>query len=163
MTQTFDGKKVANLGYRACFASISLYHGKVHTRIMVRLMLAFSFMNPLFPIKLAFLAVMFCGCASARAEEIAQPVAGAPPSVVVKVEKAIGRGAKAAASGIKKGVTAGAHGVERGAHAATSGVERGAKAAARGIERGATATARAAKTVSRKVGASPASSSVASH
>jgi len=120
-------------------------------------------MNPLFRIKRALLATMFCYCASASAEEATQPAAGAPPPVVVKVGKAIERGAKAAASGIEKGVTAGAHGVERGAHAAASGVERGAKAAAKGIERGATATAHAAKTVARKVGATPASSSAESN
>jgi hypothetical protein len=122
-----------------------------------------SLMNPLFRIKLALLAIMFCCCASASADESAQPATGASPSVVVKVEKAIERGAKAAASGVKKGVTAGAHGVERGAHAAASGVDRGVKAAGRGIEHGATATAHAAKTVARKVGTSPASSSAASN
>jgi len=97
-------------------------------------------MNPLFRIKLALLALMFCCCASASADEPAQPAAGTPPSVVGKVEKAI------------------AH----GAHAAASGVERGAKAAARGIEHGATATANAAKTVAKKVGVSSAPSSAAS-
>jgi len=120
-----------------------------------------SLMNPLFRTKLAFLAVTFCCCTSASAADSTQPAAGTPPSVVEKVEKAVERGAKAAASGVKKGVTAGAHGVERGAHAAASGVERGAKAAARGIEHGATATAHAAKTVTSKVGPSPAASSAA--
>lgn len=93
-------------------------------------------MNPLFRTKLALLAVTFCCCASASAADSTQPAAGTPPSVVERVEKAVERGAKAAASGVKKGVTAGAHGVERGAQAAASGVERGAKAAARGIEHG---------------------------
>jgi hypothetical protein len=118
-------------------------------------------MNSLFRIKLALLAVMFC-CASASADESAQPATGASPPVVVKVEKAIERGVNAAAKGVKKGVTAGAHGVERGAHATANGVERGVKAAARGIEQGATATAHAAKTVARKVDPAPASSSKAS-
>jgi len=122
-----------------------------------------SLMNTLFRIKFAFLAVAFCYCASAGADESVQPAAGAPAPVVVKVEKAIEHGAKAAAGGVEKGVTAGAHGVERGAHAAASGVERGVKAAARGIEHGATATAHAAKTVARKVGTSPAPSSSTSH
>ena len=90
--------------------------------------------------KLTLLALMFCSCALASAQEPAQPATGAPPSVVVKVEKAIARGA----------------------HAAASGVERGAKAAARGIEHGATATANAAKTVAKKVGASSAPSPAAS-
>lgn len=120
-------------------------------------------MNSLFRIKLALLAVMSCCYASVSADESAQPAASAPPSVVVKVEKAMERGAKAAASGVKKGVTAGAHGVERGAHAAASGVDRGVKAAARGIEHGATATAHAVKTVARKVGTPPAPSSAASN
>lgn len=97
-------------------------------------------MNPLFRIKLTLLALMFGCCASASADEPAQPAAGAPPSVAVKVEKAIARGA----------------------HAAASGVKRGAKAAAKGIEHGATATANAAKTVAKKVGASSAPSSAAS-
>ena len=98
-------------------------------------------MNPLFRIKLTLLALMFGCCASASAEEPAQPATGTPPSVVVKVGNAIARGA----------------------HAAASGVERGAKAAARGIEHGATATANAAKTVAKKVGASPAPTSAASN
>ena len=119
-------------------------------------------MKPLFRIKLALVALMFCCCALASAQEPAQPAADTAPSVVVKVGNAIERGAKAAASDVKKGATAGAHGVARGAHAAASGVERGAKAAARGIEHGATATANAAKTVAKKVGASPAPSSAAS-
>ena len=97
-------------------------------------------MNPLFRIKLTLLALMFGCCASASAEEPAQPATGTPPSVVVKVGNAIARGA----------------------HAAASGVERGAKAAARGIEHGATATTNAAKTVAKKVGASSAPSPAAS-
>jgi len=116
-------------------------------------------MNPLFRIKLALPAVVFCCCTSANADESAQHAAGTSTPVVVKVERAIERGAKAAARGVKKGVTAGAHGVERGAHAAASGVERGVKAASKGVERGATATAHAARTVAKKVGTSPASSS----
>ena len=108
-------------------------------------------MNPLFRIKLALLALMLGCCASASAQEPAQPAAGTPPSVVDRVGNAIERGAKAAASG-----------VARGAHAAASGVQRGAKAAARGIEHGATATANAAKTVAKKVGVSPAPSAAAS-
>ena len=97
-------------------------------------------MNPLFRIKLALLALMFGCCASASAQESAQPAGGAPPSIVEKVGNAIERGAKAAASG----------------------VQRGAEAAARGIEHGATATANAAKTVARKVGVSPAPTAAAS-
>ena len=110
-------------------------------------------MNRPFGIKFALLAVLFCYGASAGAEESSP--------VVVKVEKAIERGAEAAARGVKKGVTAGAHGVKRGAHATAHGVERGMEATSKGIKRGATATAHAAKTVERKVGASPAPSSAA--
>lgn len=116
-------------------------------------------MNSPFRIKLALLAVAFCCCTSATANESAQPAAGASTPVVVKVEKAIERGAKAAAKGVKIGVAAGERGVERGAHAAAHGVERGMEATSKGIKRGATATAHAAKTVERKVGASPAPSS----
>lgn len=140
---------------------ISADHEKRFPRVSWRVepLLHSSLMNPLFRIKLALLAVMLCGCAGAFADEATQPPAGASESVVTKVEKAIERGAKAAAGGVEKGVTAGAHGVERGAHAAASGVQRGVEAAARGIEHGAAATAHAAKTVAAKVGASPASSS----
>ena len=63
--------------------------------------------------------------------------------VVVKVEQAVERGVKAAASG-----------VERGARAAASGVERGVKAAAGGVARGAKATARVADRVAGSTGAS---------
>lgn len=112
-------------------------------------------MNRPFGIKLAFLAVLFCYGASAGAEESSP--------VVVKVEKAIERGAKATVKGVKIGVAAGERGVERGAHATAHGVERGMAATSKGIKRGATATAHAAKTVERKVGASPAPSSTASH
>jgi hypothetical protein len=69
------------------------------------------------------------------------------PGVVVKVENAIERGARAAASG-----------VERGARAAASGVERGVKAAASGVARGASAAADAASHVANKINGTPASS-----
>lgn len=78
----------------------------------------------------------------------AQPAsaASATPGVVERVEKAVERGAKAAASGVQRGVKAAASGVQRGAQAAASGVARGAKA-----------TGNAADAVARKVGGSPAS------
>lgn len=60
--------------------------------------------------------------------------------VATKVEQAVERGAKAAASG-----------VEKGAKAAARGVQVGVKAAAEGVEKGAKATARAAQTVANKV------------
>lgn len=70
--------------------------------------------------------------------------------VAAKVEKAVVRGVRAAASGVEYGV-----------RAAASGVERGAKAAAHGVTRGAKATADAASHVANKISgesaASPAS------
>jgi hypothetical protein len=75
---------------------------------------------------------------------------GSTPGVVVKVEKAVVRGAKAAASG-----------VQRGAKAAAGGIETGVKATARGVEKGAKATAGAANRVAGKVSGSPASSPAA--
>lgn len=90
--------------------------------------------------QLVLVSFAVCIGASAIAEETTESAAGAPPSTVVKVTKAI-----------KHGATAAVHGVERGAHAAANGVERGAKAAAKGIERGAAATGRVAKKVVRKV------------
>ena len=74
--------------------------------------------------------------AEAGPKEAAESAAKTASDVVVKVERAI----------------------ERGARAAASGVEHGAKAAASGIERGAKATGSAANRVAKKVGASPASS-----
>ena len=70
--------------------------------------------------------------------------------VVGKVENAVVRGAKAAASGVQRGVKA-----------AASGVERGAKATARGVEHGAKATASAASRVATKVVGTSASSPAA--
>jgi len=88
--------------------------------------------------------LMLLSSAGADANEPAEPAGGNAPGVVVKVEKAVERGAKAAASG-----------VERGAKAAARGIKRGAKAAASGVERGAKATGNAAHTVAKKVGGSP--------
>jgi hypothetical protein len=50
------------------------------------------------------------------------------------------------------------HAVVKGAKAAASGVQRGAKAAAHGVETGAKATARVGRRVGAKVTGSPASS-----
>lgn len=74
--------------------------------------------------------------AAAASNDTKESTANSSPGVVTKVEKAVVKGAKAAASG----------------------VERGAKAAGRGIERGAAATERAAKRVAAKVRGAPASS-----
>lgn len=92
--------------------------------------------------------LMLLSRVTASANETAPSTTGTEPGVVVKVEKAIERGAKATASG-----------VERGAKAAGRGIERGAKAAARGVERGAKATGNAAHTVAKKVSGSPTPSS----
>lgn len=99
----------------------------------------------------AMLAVW--GHAAAGPKETAESVANSASGVAVKVEKAIERGVKAAASGVERGLTAAASGVERGAKAAAGGVERGVNAAASGVERGARATSNAASTVAKKVGA----------
>ncbi len=83
----------------------------------------------------------------AAAAEAPASGSGAQPGVVDRVEHAVVRGAKAAASG-----------VERGAKATARGVERGAKATARGVKRGAHATANAASRVANKLGGPAASS-----
>jgi hypothetical protein len=75
-------------------------------------------------------------CAFAAASEPAPANTGSSGGVVGKVEHAVVKGAKAAASG----------------------VERGAKAAAHGVETGAKATARVGRRVAAKVTGSPASS-----
>jgi hypothetical protein len=54
------------------------------------------------------------------------------------------------------------HAVVKGAKVAASGVERGAKAAAHGVEKGAKATARVGHRVAAKVTGSPASSPASS-
>lgn len=96
-----------------------------------------------------FIATLMMLCsAGADASETAESATGTAPGVVVKVEKAIERGAKAAASG-----------VERGAKAAGRGIEHGAKTVASGVKRGAKATGNAAHAVAKKVGGSPTPSS----
>ncbi len=66
------------------------------------------------------------------------------PGVVEKVERAIARGAHAAASGVERGAKATARGLDRAASAtahgvrvAASGVKRGADATVRGVEKAA--------------------------
>ena len=110
----------------------------------------------------AFLIAALIVFGNASANEAAKPASANASGVVVKVEKAIERGAHAAASGVERGVKAAASGVERGAKAVARGVEHGMKAMASGIERGAKATDRAAHTVAKKVGISPASSASSS-
>lgn len=92
--------------------------------------------------------LMLLSSAGVDANETAESATGTAPGVVVKVENAVERGAKAAARG-----------VEHGAKAAARGIKHGAKAAARGIERGAKATGNAAHTVAKKVRGSPTPSS----
>ncbi|MEO6145505.1 MAG: hypothetical protein ABIT70_00350 [Sulfuriferula sp.] len=94
-------------------------------------------MNKPFGIKLAFLCILFCYAATAGAEESSP--------VVVKVERAIERGAKATVKGVKIGVAAGERGVGRGMEATSKGIKRGAQ------------------TVERKVDASSTSSSATKH
>jgi hypothetical protein len=105
------------------------------------------------------LVALFALAGPARAQSAAASVADKASGVAVKVEKAIERGVKAAASGVERGMTAAGGGVQRGAQVAASGVERGVKAAASGVERGARAASDAAGTVARKVGAPPAAAS----
>jgi len=81
-------------------------------------------------------ALVLLSHAAVAASDTKESTANNSPGVVTKVEKAVVKGAKAAASG----------------------VERGAKAAGRGIKRGAEATERAAKRVAAKVSGAPASS-----
>ena len=79
-------------------------------------------------------------CATALANEAAAPAVEPAGSVLNKIEGAVERGARAAASGI-----------ERGAKAAEHGLKVGVRAAARGIETGAKAVARVADSVAEKV------------
>lgn len=99
--------------------------------------------------------LILLGSAGTKATEIAEADGGTASGVVGKVERAVVRGATAAANGVEHGAKAAAHGIEHGARAAASGVERGAKAAASGVERGAKATGNAAHAVAGKVGGSP--------
>lgn len=98
-------------------------------------------------LSLALMIVLLCAGHASAQERAASAAA---PGVVQKVEDAVVRGAKAAASGIERGAKAAASGIERGTRAAASGVQRGVKAAASGVQRGAEATARAASTAARK-------------
>ena len=84
--------------------------------------------------------VLACVAVSAIANEAPPPATESTGSVLIKIEGAVERGAKAAASGI-----------ERGAKAAERGVKVGVRAAARGIETGAKAVARVADSVAEKV------------
>ncbi len=90
---------------------------------------------------LVILSLLSLACIPAAwAQSQESGVVATAKTVATKVEQAVERGAKAAASG-----------VERGAKAAAHGVQVGVKAAAEGVEKGAKATARAAGTVADKV------------
>ena len=57
------------------------------------------------------------------------------PDALSRLERALERGARAAAAGVERGLQAAEHGVRTGAAAAARGVERGAQATARAAER----------------------------
>jgi hypothetical protein len=103
--------------------------------------------------------LLLAGNAAGQSTAQSDSAAPAQPGVVERVEQAVVRGAKAAASGVERGVKAATKGIERGAKAAASGVERGVKAAADGVQRGAQATGNAAGSVAAKVGAPAAAAS----
>ena len=79
--------------------------------------------------------VLGCACVAATAgateSTSVAPKGEKVAAVVAKVEHAIERGAKAAASGIERGAKAAEHGVKVGVEAAARGLETGAKAVAR--------------------------------
>ena len=72
-----------------------------------------------------------CLAAPATAGDSPSPATEQSTTVVAKVENAVERGAKAAASGIERGAKAAEHGLKVGIHAAARGIETGAKAVAR--------------------------------
>jgi hypothetical protein len=69
------------------------------------------------------------------AAQAAEPPASGASGVVARVEKAVERGADAAASGIQRGARAAASGVAKGTEWAASGVAAGARATARAADR----------------------------
>jgi hypothetical protein len=80
-------------------------------------------------IAVSLAAALFAVCAIAAGE--AQPAEGAKSTgTVAKVEKAVAKGAHAAASGVERGVKATGRGLKRGADATERGVKRAAKATA---------------------------------
>lgn len=83
-------------------------------------------MNRPFGIKLTFLCILFCYAATAGAAESSP--------VVVKIESAIERGAKATVKGVKIGVAAGERGVGRGMEATSKGIKRGAQTVERKVD-----------------------------
>lgn len=93
-------------------------------------------------------ALMLMNHAAAGQNETAGAAPKNESSTVVKVENAVERGAKAAATG-----------VEHGLNAAGKGIERGGKAAGRGINHGVQATKKAVGRVVDKIDKQPASSS----
>lgn len=78
--------------------------------------------------------MIFFNCAAAAAAD-ANESAHSSPGVVVKVERAVKRGASAAASGVERGAKATARGVKRAASATARGVEHGAKSTENAVNR----------------------------
>lgn len=89
-------------------------------------------MNRIRTLRFAVVALFTAWMAISATAGEAQVQATEPTtSVVTRVERAVERGAKAAASGIERGAKAAEHGIKVGVHAAARGVETGAKAVAR--------------------------------
>ena len=86
-------------------------------------------------VALAALTAAVVGHSSAQPRHDPQPSANSLPEALSKLERALERGAKAAAAGVERGLQAAEHGVRVGAAAAARGVEQGATAAARAAER----------------------------
>ncbi len=83
-------------------------------------------------VRLALVAfTVACLATPATAADPPLPAASQSTTVVARVESAVGRGAKAAASGVERGAKAVEHGIKVGIHAAARGIETGAKAVAR--------------------------------
>lgn len=92
-------------------------------------------MNRIHTLRFAWVALFTAALVtSATAAEPQVPATPSSASVVAKVERAVERGAKAAASGIERGAKAAEHGIKVGVHAAARGVEAGAKAVARAAD-----------------------------
>ena len=89
-------------------------------------------MNRVFPVRgVVATLVLACAAALASANEAPPPAIEPAGSVLTKIEAAVERGARAAASGIERGAKAAEHGVKVGVRAAAKGIETGAKAVAR--------------------------------
>lgn len=81
-----------------------------------------------------YLAALLAVALPCAAQATEPGVVGTARTVASKVENAVQRGVKAAASGVERGAQAAARGVKTGVHAAAEGIEKGAKATARAAE-----------------------------